>query len=92
MRKINDTLRKAKIFLLQENLTIVEMANRMGIHANHLNLILSTKKATSPHLAQKIEQFTKGAIKVSDLKIGDNRFKNSPKCPTCGARLKAPQA
>ena len=88
--KLTETLRKYKIYLLQERMTVKELAKKLDVVPNHLYLIFSGKKKTSRGLAEKIEELTKGAIKVTDLHIGDNRYKHCPRCPTCGAKLKTP--
>jgi DNA-binding transcriptional regulator YdaS (Cro superfamily) len=85
--ELSETMRKVKIFLLQERTDVKKLALKLGISPNHLYLIFAGRKRASIELAKMIEELTQGTIKTTDLKIGAHQSRYAPKCPTCGARL-----
>lgn len=88
MRIKNEVRRKLTIFLLQERMTMADLAKLLQIHANHLAQIVSGKKTTSPTVANKMQEITKGAVLASELKVGADRCFHPPLCPSCGQRIK----
>ncbi len=65
-----------------------ELAKLLQIHANHLAQIVSGKKTTSPRVASKLEEITKGAVLASELKVGEDRVFHCPICPSCGQKVR----
>lgn len=88
MFKLSEVARKIRIFLLQEKMTYKDLAQKLDVDPTHLHLICSGKRKTSEGLAHRIEQFTKGAVKIEDFIISEKRHRIVPRCATCGAKLK----
>jgi DNA-binding transcriptional regulator YdaS (Cro superfamily) len=88
MRIKNDVRRRLTIFLLQERMTMAELAKMLQVHANHLSQIVSGKKTTSPTVASKMQEITKGAVLASELKVGADRCFHPPVCASCGQKIK----
>jgi transcriptional regulator with XRE-family HTH domain len=70
---------KLKEFLVKERYNSVHLSKACGVSKQHIAAILRGEMWPSKKLAEKIEKFTKGAVKAQDIvKVKEKKI-----CPTC---------
>lgn len=71
-------------YLDKERMPVSEMARRLGIHRNHMFMLLNGQRRPSIELARHIEDLTKKEVTLDDL------IPPKPKCqfcPACGQKI-----
>ena len=75
---------KLKEWFAREKISIAAAARNLGIHENHLYLVLNGKRFPGYYLAKSIEEFTSGEITLEEL---IKPKPPTPKCPHCGRAM-----
>lgn len=72
-----------KQYFLDKNLVIAHVAEKLGVHRNHLSAIVNKRYLPGKMLAKEIVRFTNGEVRLEDLLPEETK----KVCPCCGRKL-----